>query len=120
MLPVPNSRPVSSERPDPDSTNLNHRLPLLTVHRTTCSTRPTGEPELPLETRIRHSGRPVDLHPQIQCKWFNIFNEREGRERPFEELEDRDRVEEGDSGEYFSPEDDWKLCWKETRDGSSG
>ena len=56
MRPVPNTRPVSSQRPDPDSADLNHRLPLLTVHRTTCSARPTRESELPPQTRFRHSG----------------------------------------------------------------
>jgi hypothetical protein len=115
LRPVPNSRPVSSERPDPDSTNLNHRLPLLAVHRTTRSTPPACKSELPSETRFRHSGYLVSLHPQVQCEWFD-----EGGERPFEKLEDRDGVEEGDSGEYFSSEDDWKLRWKETRHGSAG
>jgi len=41
MRPVPNSRPVSGQRPDPNSTHFNHRIPLLAVHRTARSTRPT-------------------------------------------------------------------------------
>jgi hypothetical protein len=63
MRPVPNSRPVSSQRPDPNSTDFNHRLPLLTVHRTTRPTRPTRKSELPPETRVHHSKHPVNLHP---------------------------------------------------------
>ena len=77
MCPVPNSRPVSSQRPDPDSTDFNHRLPLLTVHCTTRSARHTRESELPPETRFHRFGRPIFLCPQTQYQWLDV--EREGR-----------------------------------------